>query len=327
MPPLSWSPIYQSAVGDHRSDLLDESILDEFTSSRRTRPVIRRSRVDRDGVEQYKIVVSRPIVSGNRCYGVINLLIISRFERVPAGKLDALTILTNSAASAITNRALYEDLKDSFMQAIRALANAIEARDPYTAGHTDRVTRLAELVARRLGWPADRINTLRVGCTLHDIGKIGVPDSILNKPQHLTDEERRKMIRHPVVGHKIIKDIKLFKDAIPYVISHHERFDGTGYPRGLKGKDIPVEGRLLAVVDTFDAIMSDRPYRKGAELKVAVQELVDHCGTQFDPDIVTVFIETIRSGELNFKELFGRKENIACLDDIALPVTSESVSV
>ena len=319
--------LYSSAAEEHRADLLDDALVEEFLGSRRTKPRITQEEVKVDGIVKYKIIVTRPIIVGSRCQGVINLLLLSRFDRVPAGKLDVLTILANSAASAITNRSLYDGLKDSFMQAIRALANAIEARDPYTAGHTDRVTRMAEMVAERLGWSEERISNLRVGCTLHDIGKIGVPDSILNKPTRLTEEERKKMTRHPSVGLKIIRDIKLFKSAVPYIISHHERYDGEGYPKRLKGEEIPIEGRLLAVVDTFDAIMSDRPYRKGAQLDIAVRELLSNSGTQFDPLIVGVFLGMLKERRLNLKELFGRDEDISCLDGLDLPLKSELAPV
>jgi HD-GYP domain-containing protein (c-di-GMP phosphodiesterase class II) len=157
-----------------------------------------------------------------------------------------------------------------------------------------------------------------MGCTLHDIGKIGVPDAILNKADRLTDEERKCMMEHPQVGLKIIRDIDLFNRCKPYIIAHHERYDGDGYPNGLQGDEIPVEGRLLAVVDTFDAIMSDRPYRKGAALTVAISELVENAGKQFDPSLVKTFIGVLKAGEIDLLEMYGREVDLGCLDEIDL---------
>jgi HD-GYP domain-containing protein (c-di-GMP phosphodiesterase class II) len=249
-------------------------------------------------------------------------MIISRQDRIPAGQMDILSLLAGSAASAMANQKLYRDLQQSYFQAIRALTNSIEARDNYTAGHTDRVTRLAELVARQLSWTEKQCYTLRIGCTLHDIGKIGVPDAILNKAGPLTDSERKRMEKHPQLGLRIIRGIDLFKPSIPYILAHHERFDGAGYPKGLSGKDIPIEGRLLAVVDTFDAVMSDRPYRAGATVEVAVGELVDNAGTQFDPKLVDAFLAVLRSGSIDLTELYGRELDLSCLSQKVIPQTA-----
>jgi len=297
-------------------ELLDESTLENNGSSKSSKPTIRSEKILVDGREVSKMLVSKPIIINSRYNGVINLLILCRFEKVTSGQLVVLTILANSAASAIANQRLYQQRQESYMEAILALANAIEARDPYTAGHTGRVTTLAKTLAQGLGWDEKRIYNLAMGVTLHDIGKIGVPDSILNKPSRLTEEERQKMMRHPTVGVKIVRGIKLLKNAIPYIISHHERYDGAGYPKGLKGTDIPVEGRLLAVVDTLDAIMSDRPYRPGARLEVAVGELMDNRGTQFDPELVDLFMDLMRQGKIDFMELYDRDEDTSCLEQL-----------
>ncbi len=302
--------------------LLDESILKQFSGRRSPKPIINSERVVIDGREISRILISKPIFIGSKFHGVINLQIMSPFERVTPGQLDILTILANSAASAIARKRLYQDLRASYLQAIRALANAIEARDEYTAGHTDRVIGLASMVARELGWGEKQVHALIMGCTLHDIGKIGVPDGILNKPSGLTGEERRRMMRHPALGLKIIRGINLFKPSIPYIIGHHERYDGSGYPKGLKGEDVPVEGRLLAVVDTFDAIMSDRPYRPAASLNVAVGELLKGRGTQFDPHLVDKFLMILKSGKIDLKELYGSDVDVSCLDEMPFTETA-----
>ncbi len=285
-------------------------------ADRECRPVIRREQIEQDGQPCTKVFISQPIVIHGQLHGVIDVLVVRRFDEVTRGQLDVLTILSSSAASTIANRRLYRELQRSYLEAIRGLANAIEARDEYTAGHTDRVCRLADLIARELGWNESRLNNLVMGCTLHDIGKIGVPDSILNKPGPLTDDERAKMQKHPEVGLRIISEFELCRPAIPYIMAHHEWFDGNGYPGGLVGENIPIEGRLLAVADTFDAIMSDRPYRKGRSFMTAVSELVTYKGTQFDPQIVETFLEVIRQGKINFKDMYGHDEDISQLEQV-----------
>ena len=277
-------------------------------------PIIEAETVTDDGRQRSRILISQPIYIRDALHGVINILTVARSEQVAPGRLDVLTIAANSAASAIANRNLYKDLQRSYLQAISALAKAIEARDKYTAGHTDRVTRLAEPLARRLGWNDAQIFDMHTGCTLHDVGKIGVPDAVLNKAGRLNDTELALMKRHPQLGCQIITGIDLFKPAVPYILAHHERYDGNGYPKGLKGEEIPIEGRILAVVDTVDAILSDRPYREGASLEVAIRELLNNKGGQFDPKLVDLFIDVIRSGEIDLFELYGREEDLTCID-------------
>jgi len=304
------------------AEVLDETHLLHFTYTKSTKPAIRSERITVGGQAQMKVTIVQPIFINRRFHGAISLIIISRFDQITAGQLDILSILANSAGSAIANNRLYDDLQGSYLQAIRALANAIEARDACTAGHTDRVSRLAMLVATELGWSERRLNDLSMGCMLHDIGKIGVPDSILNKAGRLTEEERQTMNNHPLVGLKIIHGIELLKPAVPYISSHHERFDGLGYPRGLKGDEIPLEGRLLAVVDTFDAILSDRPYRDGAPLKVALRELIENKNTQFDGRMVDVFIDLLQSGKIDLKRLYGRPEEMTRVSEIIGELTN-----
>ncbi|UCD63046.1 MAG: response regulator [Candidatus Zixiibacteriota bacterium] len=285
--------------------------------------VIRKEEIERGGVPATKTLISQPILVRGKLHGAINVLVMRRFDELTRGQLDVLSILANSAASAIANHRLYKNLKRSYLEAIRGLANAIEARDEYTAGHTDRVSRLAEVIAAELGWDRERLTNLMMGCTLHDIGKIGVPDRILNKPGSLTPEEREKMMRHPEVGLKIISEIELFRPAIPYIMAHHEWYNGDGYPGGLKQEDIPVEGRLLSVADTFDAIMSDRPYRKGRSFRTAMSELIKYRGTQFDPQIVDAFIKAVKQKKVNLKEMYGHDEDLAVIDRL---LESEMVS-
>lgn len=138
-----------------------------------------------------------------------------------------------------------------------------------------------------------------MGAVLHDVGKIGIPDGILNKSGRLTNEEYSVIKSHPVIGAEIVKEISFLEPVMLYILEHHERFDGKGYPKGLAQKDISLEGRILAIADTFDAMTTDRPYRKGMDPQVAVKEILDNAGSQFDPDIVNAFESAWRSGRLN----------------------------
>src|SRR3954462_2290373 len=178
------------------------------------------------------------------------------------------------------------------------LSRAIEARDPYTRGHSARVTALAEEVARRLGGNEQQLATLRVGGPLHDIGKLAVSDEVLCKEGRLDDAELAQIREHPKIGAKLLLRVTTLRDAIPYVLYHHERWDGTGYPTGKAGEEIPVEARVLAIADAFDAMTSDRPYRSALTHEEALAEVERCAGTQFDPKIARVFLEVFREAEL-----------------------------
>jgi putative nucleotidyltransferase with HDIG domain len=178
------------------------------------------------------------------------------------------------------------------------LSRAIEARDPYTRGHSARVTELAEAVARRLGWSEDRLASLRVGGPLHDIGKLAVPPEVLRKKGRLDAGELAEIREHPEVGARILLRIAALSEALPYVLYHHERWDGTGYPSGKAGEEIPLEARVLAIADAFDAMTSDRPYRRALTQEEALAEVERCSGTQFDPDIARVFLELFAQAEL-----------------------------
>lgn len=305
-------------------EILKKNHLEECIKSNSNYPIIYKTPVETDGKRQIKTLILQPVRTRKKLYGLINILIYNKFGEITPGQLNVIKLLGNSAANTIANHYLYHNLQDSYIQAITGLANAIEARDAYTAGHTDRVSLLAEYTAKQMGWDQRNILNLRMGCSLHDIGKIGVPDSILNKPNSLSENERNLMSSHPQVGLKIIEGIKLFEPAIPYIAAHHERYDGTGYPNGLKGEEIPIEGRLLSVCDTFDAILSDRPYRKGKSLQFAVNELLEYSGQQFDPKIVAHFIKMLNSRKVDFMQMYGREEDISAISN---RITHEKVSV
>ncbi|MCD4784800.1 MAG: HD domain-containing protein [Candidatus Eremiobacteraeota bacterium] len=203
--------------------------------------------------------------------------------------LRLLTIIANQAAISIENSRLHQSLRRLFFNSIRALANAIEARDPYTRGHSDRVTGYSVRIAEKMKMSTVEIEKIRCAALLHDIGKINIKEDILNKPGKLTEEEYDIMSQHPVFGAKIMEPVEEFKEMLPYMYHHHERFSAGGYPEGLKGEDIPMASRILSVADAFDAMTSDRPYRKALSISHAIEELEQNAGTQFDPKVVSVF--------------------------------------
>jgi putative nucleotidyltransferase with HDIG domain len=174
---------------------------------------------------------------------------------------------------------------------LTTLSRAIEARDPYTRGHSARVTKLAEAIALRLGWDEERLDLLKLGGPLHDVGKLGVSEEVLAKPGRLDERELAQIREHPKLGARILLRVVALRGALPYVLYHHERWDGGGYPTGRAGEQIPLEARVLAVADAFDAMTSDRPYRRALDLDEALAEVARCAGTQFDPEIVRVFLE------------------------------------
>jgi putative nucleotidyltransferase with HDIG domain len=173
---------------------------------------------------------------------------------------------------------------------LKALGAAIDLRDNETAGHSQRVCRYSLEIARALGWSESQLGSLARGAYLHDIGKLGIPDGILLKPGPLTDKERNAMQRHVEIGFSLVADIAFLADAAEMILAHHERYDGSGYPRGLKGNEILPSARIFAVADSFDAITSDRPYRRASSFESG-REIIHNCsGTKFDPQVVSDFL-------------------------------------
>jgi len=199
--------------------------------------------------------------------------------------------LAAHVSAGIESAELLRKQKELFYATINMLAQVVETRDDWTGNHTQRVTEYSLLLAHQLELPADQIEVLRRGTPLHDIGKIGIADAILNKPGRLTPAEFEEMKKHTVKGAKILEAVPDFADVIPIARSHHERWDGGGYPDGLKGEDIPRLARIVAVADTFDAMTSDRPYRKGLAPEVAFGEVEKQSGKQFDPECAKAFLE------------------------------------
>ncbi len=234
-----------------------------------------------------------------------------------------LSQLSHSVSRALEHRELLQDnrryrlhLEDRvreqalqierlFLDGLSALAAAIEARDRYTGGHLDRVSRYALATGHEMRLDEERLRVLWLGSLFHDVGKLAIPDAILNKPGPLTDEEYAEMKRHPELGVSIVERISFLLPAAMAILHHQERWDGGGYPRGLSGEDICMEGRILAVADAFDAMLTDRPYRRARPEEQAIAELQRCAGTQFDPDVIEAFLRARQRGFPSLPDIPG----------------------
>ncbi len=221
-------------------------------------------------------------------------------------KFDQLLLLIESGIKSIAQmreiqkinvelKDTYEKLEQAYLESIQTLRYTVEAKDTYTRGHSDRVSELSVLIGKHLGLSEEDLKTLQIGGLFHDIGKIGVPDTILQKESKLTDDEYSEIKNHPSIGAHILSSATIFKDIIPIVKHHHERYDGHGYPSQLAGENIPYLARITAVADTFDAMTSKRSYRDALSLETVISEFERCKGTQFDPKIADVFLDMIRN--------------------------------
>jgi putative nucleotidyltransferase with HDIG domain len=229
-----------------------------------------------------------PLVSRGEVIGVLQLLnpVDGGFDEEEFRRARA---FAGPLAHALANARLYAELERTFLDSVTALAEAVDRRDPYTGGHVRRVVAYSLLLGDELDLPAAELETLRLGATLHDIGKIGVPDHILRKPAALDDEEAAIMRRHTVDGAEIVARIASLRPVLPIVRNHHERVDGRGYPDGLSGDDLPRLARIVAVADTYDAITTTRPYRAGLPPERAAEEIRRDAGVRLCPEVVGAF--------------------------------------
>lgn len=239
-----------------------------------------------------------PIKVKERTIGVLEAINKKEGEAFDEEDLSLFVSLSNQVAIALDNARLYQELEEMFFQTAESLADAIEKRDPYTGGHTQRVTKYSLATAKHLQLTPMERKWLKISAVLHDIGKIGIDDQILRKPDRLNPEEFNAIKRHATMGAEIIDHIKPLKHILPGVKYHHEQLDGTGYPEGLKGEKIPILAKIVAVADTYDAMTTDRPYRKGLSQELAIKELRRCCGTQFDREVVEAFIKAYEAGEV-----------------------------
>jgi HD-GYP domain-containing protein (c-di-GMP phosphodiesterase class II) len=233
-----------------------------------------------------------PIVSSNRVIGVL-VAGNKQGSDSMASSVDIKLLSASASQLAIflENASLYEDLNATFIGTLEALSSAIDAKDRYTCGHSKRVALLTADLARAAGLEKEQVDRFQICGIVHDIGKIGVPESVLLKDGKLTDEEFDKIRMHPEIGARILRDIPNLEDIIEGVLHHHERFDGNGYPHGIAGTKIPLVARMIAIADTFDAMSSNRTYRPAMAHEDVLIELKRVMGTQFDPELVALFLE------------------------------------
>jgi putative nucleotidyltransferase with HDIG domain len=233
-----------------------------------------------------------PLRTRERLLGWLAVMSFTEGKRFLEGQRKLLSIVASRAAAAIDNARLYEDLQATFQQTIQSLARTIDKMDRYTAGHSERVARYSAALARWLGLSEDKVEIVRQAALMHDIGKIGCVMN-LNKPGKLTQDEYEIFKRHPVYGREILDPIRFLEPVIPGVHLHHERWDGRGYPLGLQGNGIPLIARIISVADTYDAMTSDRAYRRALPHEVTVNEILRCSGNQFDPDVAGEFTNRI----------------------------------
>ncbi|HUK55253.1 MAG TPA: HD domain-containing phosphohydrolase [Nitrospiria bacterium] len=255
------------------------------------------------GVEDLQSLLICPVSKKSNLLGLLVLGEIRQWERSPfaPGKVRLCDSVARQMAGAIENARLFEEvvlrgnqIKAANLDSIKALASALETKDVETMGHSDRTVEHALLLGRRLGFSENDQEVLQYAAILHDIGKIGIPESILKKPGKLTADEYEVMKQHPVLGAQIIQPVKFLEPVVPLVRADHERWDGKGYPNGLRGEEIPLGARVVALVDAYDAMTFDRVYRKAPGKEYAVNEMQKNAGTQFDPQLVKLFLEILK---------------------------------
>ncbi|HJL17879.1 MAG TPA: response regulator [Sandaracinaceae bacterium LLY-WYZ-13_1] len=239
-------------------------------------------------------LIATPLSMRQRHIGFLGVVSYTRGKKFDEGQRKMLRMVANRAAAAIENAKLYEDLKATFQQTIKGLASAIDKMDRYTAGHSERVAAYAQILAIKLGLDEEQVEIVRQAALMHDIGKIGCVMN-LNKPGKLSQEEYEIFKKHPGYGRDILEPITFLHPLIPGVHLHHERWDGRGYPLGMKAQEIPLIARIISVADTYDAMTSDRAYRKALPHEVAVNEILRCSGSQFDPDCANPFQEAIEA--------------------------------
>lgn len=250
-------------------------------------------------LNKIRSVMCIPIMVLGKVLGVIYIDTMGDIGSFSEYDLQFLSIIANQAGIAIQNAKLYEDLDDLFTGTLKTLVAAIEAKDSITSGHSIRVTSFSTAIGEELGLEKDQMRILEISSLLHDIGKVGVPEAILGKAAPLSEDEFVRLREHAPRGAEIVKNIKNVEGVVAAIRHHHERYDGKGIPGGLKGESIPLISRIIAVADTFDAMSSDRPYRKKVSFYITEKEILSNSGTQFDPKIVEAFKAASKKGRLH----------------------------
>lgn len=277
-------------IKDMKSWVLREALLPQFYPN----PGPTEAKVVKS-MERIKTEISFPLFwgRGEKLVGILNLGGKRSTAIYNVEEIHLLTILCHEAAVAFENANLYDEAKRHLASAVDALAAVVEAKDSYTFGHCHRVINHAMAIGRKLNLPAEKIEALRLGSSLHDVGKIGINKSILNKPDRLTASEFAVICTHAEIGAGILRPLNLSNDVIDAVKYHHERYDGNGYPYKLKGEQIPLVARIVSVADVYEALTSDRVYRNALSKEVALNIIREQSGTQFDPKVVNIFLSIV----------------------------------
>jgi len=256
-----------------------------------------------------------PMLHEGELVGIVYLDTVGVVEKFDSRGLELLAAISGPAAIAIKNARYLEELdlrsrqlEKSYYDALRVVADSLEVRDYYTIGHGRRVAVFARAIAEEMGWSEEQLRLLEMGALIHDLGKIGIEDAILRKEGKLSDSEMEQMRFHPEIGARIVRDADFLKPILPYILYHHEHYDGTGHPHQLKGEEIPIEGRLLAVADAFDAMTSDRHYRKAMDVEQAIRIITEESGRQFDPRVVEAFLHAREKGRVTKAMLSSAEE-------------------
>ncbi|MEY4576672.1 MAG: hypothetical protein RL701_1375, partial [Pseudomonadota bacterium] len=298
------NPVYASLLSDEAfGELSHEKMIEHFARERHLRVHHQHcldyfaTAPDVPAVSLLVIPLTISARTGDRAPQVIGYIAALSFTPNKAfdeGQRKLLSIVSDRAAAAIENARLYEDLKATFSQTIKGLASAIDKMDRYTAGHSVRVAAYAQLLAIKLGLTSEQVEIVRQAALMHDIGKIGCVMN-LNKPGVLTDREYEVFKHHPVYGREILEPIEFLSPLVPGVHFHHERWDGAGYPLGLEGQRIPLVARIISVADAYDAMTTNRAYRRALPHAVTTNEIATCSGRQFDPDVASEFLEVIET--------------------------------
>ena len=243
-------------------------------------------------------VVCAPLTDQGKVLGTITISNPVDGSRYTREDLELLVTIAAQASLALRNAKLYEEQEQTYLNTVQALVSAIEASDAYTRGHSERVTRFSMTLGRRLNFSDESLRRLERAAVLHDVGKIGIDINLLHKREKLSPADIEVLKQHPSIGVRILEPIRFLDPVRDIIEQHHERYDGQGYPRGLAGEEWLPEARVLAICDTYDAMTSDRPYRKALPHEVAIQEIRDHAGQQFDPVMAEAFITLCADGQL-----------------------------
>lgn len=246
--------------------------------------------------EQLEPFIALPLKLKDKPFGVLNLHLSQAKESFTDYDLKFLTLLAGETAITLENIKLYESLENFYLEMVQTLARVIDAKDSYTGDHAERARKKAKRLAQELHVPAKMQRYVEYAALLHDIGKIGVDGAILSKPGKLTPEEYDEIKKHPAIGYQILSPIQFLGPVAQMVLYHQEWFNGMGYPEGLKGEEIPLGARIVATIDAWDAMRSDRPYRKALSIEIAESELRKGSGRQFDPVVVESFLHLENTG-------------------------------